>query len=155
MMKGSNRTSAIFFGKTALVELEFRTDDDDGTAGVVDALAEQVLTETATLALEHVAEGLERTVRGARDGTAVTAVVEQGVHRFLKHALFVADDDFRGLQLQQGLETVVAVDDAAIKIVQIGGREAATFERHERTKIRRDDGQNVRGSSTRDGSSSS
>ena len=43
-------------GKTALAELEVRTDDDDGTAGVIDAFAEQVLAETAALALEHVAE---------------------------------------------------------------------------------------------------
>ena len=41
--------------QTALVELQLRTDDDDGTAGVIDALAEQVLAETAALALEHVA----------------------------------------------------------------------------------------------------
>ena len=41
--------------QTALVELELRTDDDDRAAGVIDALAEQVLAETALLALEHVA----------------------------------------------------------------------------------------------------
>ena len=42
-------------GQAALVQLELRTDDDDRTAGVVDALAEQVLPEPALLALEHVA----------------------------------------------------------------------------------------------------
>jgi len=31
---------------------------------------------------------------------------------------------------------VVAVDDAAIQIVEIGSGEAATFERHERTQVR-------------------
>ena len=36
------------------------------------------------------------------------------------------------------LQTVVAVDDAAIEIVEIRRREAATVERHERTQIRRD-----------------
>ena len=41
--------------QTALVELQLRTDDDDRTAGVIDALAEQVLAETSALALEHVA----------------------------------------------------------------------------------------------------
>src|SRR5476651_2875486 len=35
-------------GQTALVQFEFRTDDDDLTAGVVDALAKQVLTEPAS-----------------------------------------------------------------------------------------------------------
>src|SRR5882724_6438955 len=33
-------------GQTALVELEFRADDDDGASGVVHALAEKVLAET-------------------------------------------------------------------------------------------------------------
>ena len=42
-------------GQTALVQLELRADHDDRTAGVVDALAEQVLAEAALLALEHVA----------------------------------------------------------------------------------------------------
>ena len=127
--------------QTALVELELRTDDDDGTAGVIDALAEQVLAETALLALEHVGERLQRTVAGAGDGAAMAAVVEERVDGFLQHALFVADDDVRRLELQQVLQTVVAVDDAAIEIVEIGGREAAALERHERTQVRRDDRQ--------------
>ena len=42
--------------QTALVELEFRANDDDGTAGVVNALAEQVLAEAALLALERVGQ---------------------------------------------------------------------------------------------------
>ena len=45
-----------FLGQTALAELELRTDDDDGTAGVIDAFAEQVLAETTLFALEHVAQ---------------------------------------------------------------------------------------------------
>ena len=49
-------------GKAALVELEFRADDDDRTRGVIDALAQQVFAETALLALDHVGERLERTV---------------------------------------------------------------------------------------------
>src|SRR5262249_59865349 len=35
--------------QTALIEAEFRADDDDGTAGVVHALAEEVLAEAALL----------------------------------------------------------------------------------------------------------
>ena len=91
--------------QTALVQLEFRTDDDDRTAGVIDAFAEQVLAETSALALEHVAERFERAIAGAGDGAAVTAVVEQRVDRFLQHALFVADNDFRRLELEQVLQT--------------------------------------------------
>ena len=55
-----------FFGQAALVQLERRTDDDDRTARVVDALAEQVLPEAALLAFENVGERFERTVVRAR-----------------------------------------------------------------------------------------
>jgi hypothetical protein len=51
--------------QTALVELQLRADNDDRTARVIDALAEQVLTETSALALKHVAERLERAIAGA------------------------------------------------------------------------------------------
>jgi hypothetical protein len=53
-------------GQAALVQLEFRAGHDDRTAGIVDALAEQVLAEAALLALEHVGERLQRTLVGAR-----------------------------------------------------------------------------------------
>ena len=105
--------------KTALVQLELGADDDHGTAGVIDAFAEKVLTEAAGLALEHVRQRFQRAISRAGDRTTVTAVVEERVHRFLKHALLVADDDFRRLELEQVLQPVVAVDDAAIQIVQV------------------------------------
>ena len=92
-----------FLRHTALIKLEFRADDDNRTAGIVDTLAEQVLTETALLALEHVGKGLERAVVGARDGSAAAAVIDQRVDRFLQHALFVADDDIRRRELNQAL----------------------------------------------------
>ena len=123
--------------QAALVQLQLRSDHDDRTAGVVDALAQQVLAETTTLALDHVGERLQRTLVGAGHRLAATTVVEQRIDRFLQHALFVAHDDFRRLQFEQALQTVVAVDHAAIQIVQIGGREAAAIERHQRTQIRR------------------
>ena len=42
--------------QTALVQAQRRAGHDDRTAGVVDALAEQVLAEPTLLALEHVAQ---------------------------------------------------------------------------------------------------
>src|SRR5262249_31712339 len=57
--------------------------------------------------------------------------------RFLKHALLVAHNDVGSVELQQPAQTVVAVDHAAIQIVQIGGRETTTVERNERTQVRR------------------
>ena len=128
-------------GQTALVQLEFGADDDDRTAGVIHALAQQVLAEAPALALEHVAERFQGAIAGPGHRAAMAAVVEQRIDGFLQHALFVADDDFRGLELEQVLQPVVAVDDAAIEIVEIGGGKAAAFQRHQRAQVRRDDRQ--------------
>ena len=81
--------------QAALVQLQLRADHDDRAAGIVDALAEQVLAEAALLALQHVGERLQRALVGARDDAAAAAVVEQRVDRLLQHPLLVADDDVR------------------------------------------------------------
>jgi hypothetical protein len=47
------------------------------------------------------------------------------------------------VQVHQLLQPVVAVDDAAIEIVQIGGGEAAAIQRHERAQLRRNDREHV------------
>ena len=126
-------------GQTTLVQLQRRAHHDDRTARVVHALTEQVLTEATLLTLEHVGERLERTTTLARDGTATTAVVEQGVNRFLEHALLVVHDDVRRTEVKQALESVVAVNHSTVEVVQVGGRETTTVELNHRTKVRRDD----------------
>ncbi|XOQ26852.1 MAG: hypothetical protein ACFWTM_11300 [Mitsuokella multacida] len=83
------------FRQAALMQLEFRADDDNGTAGIVNAFAEQVLTETALLALQHIGKGFQRAVARARDRTAAAAVIDEGIDSFLQHAFFVAHDDVR------------------------------------------------------------
>src|SRR6185312_11915854 len=113
-------------------------DDDDRTARVVDALAEQVLTEAALLALEGVGERLQRTVVRATQHAATAAVVEQSVDGLLQHALLVANDDLRSVQVHQLLQPVVTVDDAAIQVVQVGGSEAAAVQGHKGAKLGRD-----------------
>ena len=104
-MNGLNSSSAIFFGKTALVKLQFRTDDDDRTSGIVDALSEQVLTETALLSFQRIGQRFQRAVVRAAQNAATAAVIEQGVDGFLQHALFVADDDVGRMQFHQLLQT--------------------------------------------------
>src|SRR5690606_721443 len=123
--------------QAALMQTQRRTDDDDRTARVIDALAEQVLTETTLLALDHVGQGLERALVRARDRAAAATVVEQRIDGFLQHALLVAHDDVGRVELEQAAQAVVAVDDPTIEIVEIRRREAAAVERHERTQIRR------------------
>ena len=73
----------------------------------------------------------------------MAAVVEQGVHGFLEHALFIADDDFRSLEAQEGLQAVVAVDDAAVQVIQVRRGEAAAFQRNQRAQVRGNHGQHV------------
>ena len=63
-------------GETALVELEPRTDDDDRTSRVVDALAEQVFAEAALLALDHVGQRLQRAVARAEHRPLAAVIVE-------------------------------------------------------------------------------
>ena len=121
----------------ALMQLELGADHDHRAARIVDALAEQVLAEPALLALEHVGERLERPLVGAGDDATAPSVVEQRVNRLLQHPLLVADDDVRRAELHQPLQTIVAVDDAAIEIVQVRGGEAAAIERNERAQLRR------------------
>jgi len=123
-------------GQAALVQLQGRTDHDDRTARVVDALAQQVLAEAPALALDHVGQRLQRSLVGAGHRLAAAPVVEQRIDRLLQHALLVAHDDLGRLQLQQPREAVVAVDDTAVQIVQVGGREAAAVERHQRAQVR-------------------
>src|SRR5437868_4915796 len=65
--------------ETALMKLELGTDNDDRAARIVDALAEQVLAEPALLALEHVGQGLERTLAAAANRLGSTPVVEQRI----------------------------------------------------------------------------
>src|SRR5699024_789787 len=82
----------------------------------------------ALLALEHIGQALEGAVVGAGDGTAAAAVVDQAVHSLLQHPLLVADDDVGGAQLQQAAQAVVAVDDPAVQVVQVGGGKAAAVQ---------------------------
>ena len=126
-------------GQAALMQLEFGANHNDGASGVIHTLAQQVLAEASLLALQSVAERFERAVVGAAQHAAPAAVIEQRVHRLLQHALLVAHDDFRRVQVHQLLQPVVAVDDAAVEIVQIAGGEAAAIEWNQWAQLRRDD----------------
>ena len=100
--------------KSALINLQLRPNDDNRTPGVVDALAEQVLTEAAFLSSQQVREALQRSVARAEDCLADPAVVDESVNTLLQHSLLVSDDDLRGVECLQLFEPVVTVDDTAI-----------------------------------------
>src|SRR6266481_8908484 len=66
-----------FLGQAALMQFKFRSDNNDRAAGVIDTFAEKVLAKAPALALEHVAEGLQRTIAGAGDGATMAAIIEE------------------------------------------------------------------------------
>ena len=112
-----------------------RPHHDHGTAGIVHALAQQVLTETSALAFDHIGQRLERTLVGACHGLAATTVIQQRVYRLLQHTLLVAHNNFRRLQLKQTFQTVVTVDHTTIQIVQVRSRKTTTVQRYQRTQL--------------------
>ena len=124
-------------GQTTLVQSQLRTNHDNGTSGVVHTLAEQVLTETTLLTLEHVGEALERTVSRSRNRTSTTAVIKERIHSFLEHPLFVVDNDLWCTEIQQTAQTVVSVDHATVKVVQVRGRKAPTIQLNHGAELRR------------------
>ena len=106
-------------GQTALVQLKFGAYDDHRATGVIHALAEKVLAEAALLAFQGVRERFQGTVIGAAQHASTAAIVKQRVHGFLQHALFIAHDHLRSMQIHQLLQAVVAVNYAPIQIVEI------------------------------------
>ena len=101
------------------------------------------MAETPLFALDHVGERLQRALVGTGDGATAAAVIEQRINRFLQHSLLVADDDIRREQFKQALQAVVAVNDAAVEIVQIGSGKAAGIERYQRSQVWRQYRQHV------------
>src|SRR5579863_3656146 len=141
--EGLEQLERHLLGQAALVQLEFGANHDDRAAGVIYALAEQVLAEASLLAFERVGKRFQRTVVRAAQNAAAASIVEQRVDGFLQHALFIAHDHFRRVQVHQLLQPVVAVDDAAVEVVQIGRGETAAIEWNQRAKLGRNDRDNV------------
>ena len=129
--------------QTALINLQLGTDDDNRTAGIVDTLTEQVLSEASLLTFKHIGERLERSVVRAGYGSAATAVVDKSVNGFLKHTLLVADYYLGCAELKELAQTVVSVDNAAVKIVEVARCEAAALELNHGTKLRRNNREHV------------
>ena len=136
--EGLEQLNGHLFGQTALVDLQLRSHHDNGTSGIVHALAQQVLTEPAGLTFQHVRQGLQRPVSGSCHRTAPASVVDEGVHCLLEHTLLIADNNIRSAQLQQSLQAVVPVNDSSVQIVQVGGGEPSAVQLHHGAQIRRD-----------------
>ena len=123
------------FGKTAFVHLQLGADHDDRTSGVVDTLAEEVLTETTLLAFEGIAERLQRAVGIGLDGRGTTRVVKQRVNSFLKHTFLVAQDYVGSLDFDESFQSIVADDYTTIEVVKITGGKTTSVQRYQRTQF--------------------
>src|SRR4030042_1304186 len=127
-------------GQAALIELEFRSDNDDGPAGVIDPLAQKVLTEAPLFPAQGLAQRLERPAVRTEMDAASFSVVEKGVHSLLQHPLLVADDELGRLEFDQLLEAVVSIDHPAVEVVQVGGGEPTSVQPDQWPEVGRDDG---------------
>ena len=136
--EGLEQLDSHFLGETALIDLKLGTNHDNGTARIVNSLTQKVLTETSALTLKHIGKRLEVTVSGACNGTASSAVIDEGVNRLLKHSLFVADDYLGSSQIKESPESVVSVYDTTVQIVKVGGSKTSAVQLYHGTKIRRD-----------------
>ena len=115
-------------GQSALVETQTRSDDDHRAGRVVDPFSEKVFAETTLLALDHIRQGLQRSVAASEHWPFASSVVKQSIDRLLEHSFFVADDDFWGVEIDQLAQSVVAVDDPSVQIVEVGGCEVPAVE---------------------------
>ena len=124
--------------QAALIDLELRPHHNNRTSGIVHTLSQKVLTETPLLSLQHIRNGLQRTVAGACHRTSPPAVINQGIHSLLQHPLLVADNDVRRSQLQKPCQTVIPVNNPAIQVIQIRGGKTSAVQLYHGTDIRRD-----------------
>ena len=84
-----------FFRQTTLVDLKFRSYNDNGTSGIVNTLTKQVLTETSGLTFQHIGKRFQCTVTRSCYRTSTAAIVNQGIYSFLKHSLFISNNNVR------------------------------------------------------------
>ena len=119
------------------MHLQLGADDDHRTGRIIDTFTQQVLTETALLALERVGKRLQGAVRLVLHGIRLARVVEQRIDGLLQHALLVAQNHFRSLDFDQAFQTVVADDDAAVEVVQVRRGETSAVQRHQRAQLGR------------------
>ena len=62
----------------------------------------------------------------------------------MQHPLFVANDDFRSIQIDQLAKSIVSVDDPTIQVVQVGGCKVSAIEQNQWTQVGRNDRNNVK-----------
>ena len=125
------------------MQKQFWPDNDHRTARIINAFAQQILTEAALLSLQHIGERFQWSLVGAGYHAPPAAIVEQSVNRFLQHPFFIPDDNIGCAQFDEAFQTIVPVDNPAVQIVQIRRGEPAAVQRHQRAQFRWDNRHDV------------
>ena len=97
------------------------------------------------LTLKHIANTLETAApTSCIDGTATTSsrVVDQTINGLLQHALLIVLNHLWCIELDELLEAVIAVDDAAVEVVEVARCKAPTTQGYHWSQVWWDDRQN-------------
>jgi hypothetical protein len=100
MTNGLNSSSAIFLGRPHWCSFSSGPTDDDRAAGVVDALAEQVLAERPCLPLSMSDRLFRRWLPVPLMARPRRPLSISASHASWQHALLVADDDLGAPELE-------------------------------------------------------
>ncbi len=73
----------------------------------------------------------------------MSAVINQGIHSFLKHSFFITNNNIWGFQFQHSLQTVISINHTSIQIIQVRSCITSTVKHHHRAQIRRNDRHNI------------
>ena len=139
--KGAEEFQRHFFGDTGLMQFQLRAYHNYRTTGIVYALTQQVAPKTPLLAFEHIAQALQFTASSGGDGFTARAIVNERVYRFLQHTFFIAHNHVGRAQIKQAFQAIIAVDNAAIEVVQVAGGKAAAVQLNHRAQVRGDNRQ--------------
>ena len=127
-----------FLGQTTLVQFQSRTNNNHASSGIINTLAQQIFTETPLLSLDHIGQGLQRSIRRTQYGSLAAIVIEQSINGLLQHPLLIADDDFGCIQVNQLPQAIVAVDDSTVQIIEVAGCEVPAIQQNQRAQVRWD-----------------
>ena len=123
------------FWKPTLIHSQIRSYDDDGPAGEVHPFSKKVLSKSSLLSFDDLAQRFQRSLVRPFDGVASSSVVDEGVHRLLKHPLFISYNDLGSVEFHKSFETLVSIDDSAIEVVDVADGKLSTIQSYERSKI--------------------
>ena len=97
-----------------MIKFKFGAYDYNRTTGIVNALAEQVHTETTLFTAKERGKRFKFSRPSSGYRFAAFTVVDKRVYGFLKHTLFVSDDNVGRTEFHKFAQTVVTVDNAPV-----------------------------------------